>query len=162
MDALRDIHDLAAAPIILVGTAKILETTNDVDLWHGQFSSRVALRLDVTEMARGDADGNGPGGATGGTLHSVDEIRRLYESDRVRFTGDGLSFLADVANALGLGALRLASQLVAVASQVAQAEGAAAIDARILRRVLRTMHGVVTADRIQSASERARARVRIA
>ena len=143
LEVIRDLHDECGVPFVLVGTHRINEMCSDVDLFYGQFTSRIAIRYDVTEAARGAASGSpSPSSRSQAhVLHTVDEIRRLYESDKVRFTGDGLTFLASLANALGLGGLRLCTKLVMVAAQVATAESAARIDAKLLRRVLRRLHG---------------------
>jgi len=142
LEVIRDVHDECGIPFILAGTHRVNEMCSDVDLFFGQFTSRIALRYDVTEPARQSSNGSPcPSTTARHPLHSVDEIRRMYESDKVRFTADGLDFLTSMANTLGLGGLRLCTKLVMVAVQVAAAECATAIDAKLIRRVMRRLHG---------------------
>lgn len=131
---------------------KINEAVTDNDLFFGQLSSRVAMRYDLTEDLRG-----GLGGGSPKPLHSVDEIRRLYETSKVRFTDEGRLLLTKIANIPGLGGLRLCTKLVEVARPLARGE---AIDAALLLKIIRGMHGLAhAADRIERAIERSLIRV---
>ena len=135
-ELLRDIHDEAGVPIILAGTVKLNDAVNDHDMFFGQMSSRIALRYNVTEGLT--ATGNdGPGGQP---LHSIDEIKQLYERDKVRLTGDGRILLTRLANLPGLGGLRLCAKIVQVAWAAASGEGKDAIDAALLLKVVRAMN----------------------
>ena len=71
-------------------------------------------------------------------LHPTDEIRALFASDTVRFTQDGLVLLTKIANVPGLGGLRLCARLTQVAASASKGEP---IDASLLARVIRTLHG---------------------
>ena len=83
LELVRDLHDETGCPVILAGTLNLNQSVDDGDVFFGQFSSRVALRYNVCEdLAARPGDG-GPQ-----PLHSMDEIRRLCESDKVRFTDD--------------------------------------------------------------------------
>lgn len=152
LELLRDLHDEAGVPIVLAGTVKIAEATADTDLFYGQFSSRVALRYDVTEDLHG-----GSGGGDPKPLHTVDEIRRLYESDKVRFTDEGRRMLAKIANLPGLGGLRLCAKIVQVATAAA---GGELVDAELIRRVCRGLHGRAFAvDQLERAVKRSKVQV---
>jgi len=132
LEMLRDIHDEAGVPIVLAGTMKLSDQVSDHDQFFGQLTSRVALRYDITEELRGG------GGGEPRPIHSIDEIRQLYERDKVRFTDDGRLLLTKLANIPGLGGLRLCTKVVQVAASLAQGE---AIDASLLLKVIRTLHG---------------------
>lgn len=133
MELLRDIHDETGSPIVLAGTLRLHDSIADSDVYSGQMSSRVAIRYNLTE----DMDAGGTGGPS---LHSVDEIRRLYESDKVRLTSDGVELLARIANLPGLGGLRLCAKLVQVAAAARPDQGEP-LDARLILKVLRSLHG---------------------
>ncbi len=131
LELLRDIHDEAGLPIVLAGTISLQQAVDDAGAFFAQFSSRIALRYNVVEDL---IAGGGPGGRP---LHSVEEIRALYESDKVRLTADGRALLTRIANLPGLGGLRMCGKIVQVASSAA---GGEAIDARLLLRIIRTMN----------------------
>lgn len=133
LEFLRDLHDECGVPIIMAGTLQINDRVNDQDLFFGQFSSRVGLRLDLTEALRDTPVGQGPK-----PLHTIAEIRTLYEADKVRLTDDGRELLAKIANLPGLGGLRLCSKIIQVASAAANGE---LITARLIRQVIRATHG---------------------
>jgi len=132
LELLRDIHDECGVPIILIGTMKISEAVSDGDLFFGQLTSRVSLRYDITEDLRG------VGGDDPRPLHTVDEIRKLYESDKVRFTDEGRLLLTRIANLPGLGGLRLVTKIVQIAAPIA---GGEPIDAKLILQIIRTSHG---------------------
>ena len=150
LEFLRDLHDECGnLPIVLCGTIKSAEATADTDLFMGQFASRIALRYDLGEELRG---GSGDGDPK--PIHTVDEIRRLYESDKVRFTDEGRLLLTKIANLPGLGGLRLCAKIVQVA---AAAAGGDPIDAELIRRVCRGLHGkAFAADMLERSVERSK------
>jgi DNA transposition AAA+ family ATPase len=151
LELVRDIHDETGCPIVLAGTMKLNDRVNDQERYFGQLSSRVALKYDLTEELRG-----GGGGGEPKPLHTLDEIRRLYESDKVRFTDDGRLLLTKLANLPGLGGLRLCTKVVQVARSLSQGEP---IDAELLLRVIRTLHGSQGASQVEHQVERSRLRV---
>jgi len=132
LETLRDIHDETGCPIILAGTLRLQEAIAESDVYSGQMSSRVAIRYNVCDDVLGSGDGGPP-------LHSVDEIRRLYESDKVRLTADGVELLSRIANLPGLGGLRLCRRLVDVAAAARSDQGP--IEAKVILGVLRSLHG---------------------
>jgi len=138
LEFLRDVHDETGCPIILAGTIRLADAVSDTETFFGQFASRIALRLDLTEQIAAEAGGGGDGGPK--PLHSVDEIRRLY-ADKVRFTDDGLMLLQRIANLPGLGGLRLCSKVAQVAASAARSNGAEAIDAKLIVQVMRMLYG---------------------
>lgn len=131
LELVRDIHDEAGVPVILAGTIRLQEAVDDAGAFFAQMSSRIALRYNVIEDL---AAGGGPGGRP---LHSIDEIKALYESDKVRLTADGRALLARIANLPGLGGLRMCGKLIQVATSAA---GGELIDAKLLLKVIRTMN----------------------
>lgn len=131
LEALRDIHDEAGVPMVLVGTDDLLATVEHEQLY-GQLSSRIGLRYRIVPTdARGGPSGGRP-------LYTPEEIARMFASSKVRFTGDGMETLTQIANLPGLGGLRLARQVVHLAAGVA---GDDSIDGKLLRRALRSIQG---------------------
>jgi len=110
LEVLRDIHDEAGVPMVLVGTRDLMATIDGEELY-GQLSSRIGLRYDATP----DAVAGGPDGG-GRPLYSPEEVARVFAGGKVRLTTDGLSTLARIANLPGLGGLRLARQVVTLAA----------------------------------------------
>jgi len=131
LDLIRDLHDQCGIPIVLTGTVKLAEQVDDSDYFYGQFASRVALRYNI-------ADDLTTAGGDPRPLYSVDEIRQLYEADKVRFTADARALLTRIANLPGLGGLRLCSKIVQVATAASRGE---LIAADLIHRVVRMLHG---------------------
>ncbi len=147
LELLRDLHDECGVPVILVGTVKINEAVADSDLFCGQFSSRVAIRYDITECLR-----SGDGGRDPQPLHTIEEIKRLYASDKIRFTADGLTMITKLANLPGFGGLRLCSKIVQVAATIT---GDDPVDARLVMQIIRSLHGRThTISQIERAIDR--------
>lgn len=106
LEFLRDVHDECHVPILLLATKDLMQRLeNDKDEDHGQLFSRIALFVDIV----GDAD-RVPGGKK--PLFTIPEIKRLYESDKVRLTPDAQRYLQSVANMLGHGSLRRCDWIV--------------------------------------------------
>jgi len=136
LELLRDLHDECGVPIVLVGTVRIAEAVADHERFFGQFTSRIALRYDATADLRDAGTSGGDGG--GRPLHTVEEIRQLYERDKVRLTDEGRVLLTKIANLPGLGGLRLCGRIVQVAAS-AGPEGP--IDAKLILEVVRAFQG---------------------
>lgn len=130
LEFLRDLHDECGIPMVLAGTAQLEKAVSDTDIWYGQFSSRTALRCDLIEHWNPDSRHKKP-------LFSVEEIRKVFQSDKVRLTDDGALMLMKVANCMGIGCLRLCRQVVFVAAKLSDQP----LDAAILSKVMRQMHG---------------------
>lgn len=149
LEFVRDVHDECELPIILAGTRKIDEATDDKDIFFGQFASRVAWRLDLNDYARGSHGGSGPPTRP---LHTPEDVKRVFASDQVRLTDDAEAFLARLANVEGFGGLRLCVQIYRVAARIAQDKGRE-ITGELLVQVLREMHGRTRAvRRIETAA----------
>ncbi|MEX0886052.1 MAG: AAA family ATPase [Phycisphaeraceae bacterium] len=151
VELLRDVHDETGCPIVLSGTVKLNDVVSDQGLFFGQLSSRVALRYNLADdlEARGGDGGPKP-------LHSVQEIRQLYESDKLGLTDEGRLLLQRIANLPGFGGLRLCAKIMAVAGALGRTEP---IDAGTLLQILRTLHGQgQTAAQIEPAIARAELR----
>ena len=99
LELLRDIHDCAGVPILLIATKDLLERimrTCGPD--HGQQYSRFDI---VQHLSQGRDVYSG-----GKALFTVDEIKALYEHVPIRLAKDAARYLQDVANQLGYGSLR--------------------------------------------------------
>lgn len=136
LEFLRDLHDECEIPMVLAGTVKLEETISDTERWYGQFASRTALRCDIAEDWQPESKHKKP-------LFTVDEILKVFQSDKVRLTDDGALMLMKIANCMGIGCLRLCRQVVFVAAKLANGE---ALNAAILSKVMRQMHGRVHTD----------------
>lgn len=133
LEFLRDLHDECEVPIVLAGTKLIADKCSDNDAFFGQFTSRTALTYDVTREAMEAKSPTDPGA----TLHSVAEIRKIFERGTLRLTNDGADAAMRLANILGLGGLRLVEKVMFAAAAVASGKR---VDARLIRRVLVQMH----------------------
>jgi DNA transposition AAA+ family ATPase len=156
LEFIRDIHDECEIPIVLFGTRKLGDNTDDDDIFYGQFASRVALRYDVNNHVRRDGRPDSPPDKP---IHTVDDIKKLFDADSIRLTGDAEVTLAKLANLEGFGGLRLCVQVVRVAAVAAESRGTE-IDAKLILAVLRDMHGKVRAvGRIQKSMEEQKVKV---
>ncbi len=136
IELLRDLHDECHIPIILAGTAAINDACSDSSVFFGQMNRRIVARFDVTEEAR-NSNRSRP-------LHTADEIRRMWEGQKLRLTSDGANLLTDLANGLGLGGLGIVKQVLLLAGTLSIDKP---IDAKLVRQILRTMHGRTEAAR---------------
>lgn len=151
VELLRDLHDVTECPIVVGGTRRLRDAVNDNEMWFGQLASRIAIQYDVNDEVRGKD------GTPTRPLHSIDEIKRLFSSDEIRFTSGGLRELGRLANVEGYGGLRLCKQVVFIAATVCQGNK---IDAELIRRVLRDLHGQLrVAHEIEPAMRRQEVKV---
>lgn len=132
LEQLRDIVDEAGLPCVLAGTAKMDEIINDSDIDLGQFNSRVVMRLNIAERSRRPRDPK--------PLYTIDEIVAMFGKGKLRLSTDGAQFLAMVANAAGIGSLRICSQLLRVAAGLRDMRERA-ITEKDLRRIMRETQG---------------------
>ncbi len=100
------LYDECQVPVLLLCTKDLVERIRkDNDQDHGQMYSRLGWVCDLTR----DHDKT-PGGKKG--LFTVADIRRLYETDKIKFHPDAQAYLQDVANSLGQGSLRSCDRIV--------------------------------------------------
>jgi DNA transposition AAA+ family ATPase len=135
---IMDLHDECAASVLLVGTVDVhRRVTDDEDVRYGQFSSRVGLRCDLCPELFGGVE---PCGRR--KLFTVDDIRRIFQSGKVRLAPDALNLLCETANASN-GHLRRVDRLVhwaeAVARKGVTSEHAVTITAKHLRAAERVV-----------------------
>ena len=150
IELLRDIHDETGCPVVLAGTVKLNDVVADQGLFFGQLSSRVALRYNLADDLQATGGDGGPR-----PLHTLEEIRQLYESDKLRLTDEGRLLLQRIANLPGFGGLRLCAKIMAVAGALGRDEP---VDAATLLQILRTLHGRgQTAAQIERAIAKAEA-----
>ncbi|HUU83515.1 MAG TPA: AAA family ATPase [Phycisphaerae bacterium] len=139
LEFLRDVHDETHCPILLVCTKDLWERVQSDDEDHGQMRRRVGLAINLTDVAGGSANGSrGSGHDARRRIFTSDEIRRIYESPRVKLTPDAVEYLVDVANLIGYGSLGRCDQLVDCAVAKARKKAGlgpaerVTIDARLL------------------------------
>lgn len=128
LHVLRDLHDATGCPMIWAGMsniAKYILQGKSVFEPLDQISSRIKFWLDLTNIAA-QTDG-GPG------LYTVDDVRRWLKAQEVRVSDDGVRYLHQIANTIGMGGLRTCDGMVRVARVVA---GDRVINAEMLRQIL--------------------------
>lgn len=106
----RSIHDEAGVPIVMAGTADILDQINDRRDGRGQFSSRT-MRYNALDLIRNAEDPRG-GGAGGRDLFSVEEVKAFFDSRKIRLAKDALMLLWAIACLPNYGCLRLVERTV--------------------------------------------------
>lgn len=139
LDALRDLHDEAGLPVILFGTIDLKRQTDDTTVFFGQFSSRVIAHYDATDDLI-----NPRGRRKPKPLFSVDEILRVFASEKLRLTDDGAECLAQLASLPGQGCLRLCAKIVDLALRIPklrQDKGVTVLNAEAVLAICRQMHG---------------------
>jgi DNA transposition AAA+ family ATPase len=141
---IRDIHDCAGIPIVLVGTKKLTSNVDDSEMFFGQFSSRIGPRYDATELALRPRNPQ--------PLYRIDEIIEMFGKGSLRLTDDGAQFLTELACLPGQGSLRLCAQLVRIAARLNRLPNGAA-DASTFRGILKEFHGVAHSVAMKSRLE---------
>lgn len=115
IELLREIHDAAGVPILLLATRDLadrIERSANPD--RGQLYSRIDIVWPLTEGRDLYAGGDNK------LLYSIDDIRRLYEIPPIRLSKDGARYLEDVANRLGHGSLRSCGRILRNAARRAR------------------------------------------
>jgi len=113
IELLRDIHDVAGAPILLLATRELHDRiVRNADPDRGQLYSRFDVIHHLTEGHDLYVDGK--------PLYTLDDVRALYDEPPVRLAPDAASFLQDVANQLGYGSLRRCKVLLRNAARRAR------------------------------------------
>ena len=101
LHVLRDLHDGAGLPMLLLGMPAIkqyIQAGRSEGEALDQLASRITLFLDLEEEAESNDGGR--------KLATVEDIRRMLAGRRIRLTPDGERFLAMLANEAGAGAFR--------------------------------------------------------
>lgn len=130
-EVVRDLHDVAGVPVVLIGTQEVEGRVRNArlkkgEVWSDQFCSRIGWVIDLTAM-RGSGGEPRP-------LFTEAEIREVFKSDQVRISRDGVAFLQALACSLGMGCLRVAERCFVMAERLARRRGADMITARDLRK----------------------------
>jgi hypothetical protein len=102
---------LAEVPVVMAGTAKILDAINDRSHGAGQFSSRT-IRYSAMDMARFS---DGPDGSDAGRpLFSVAEVQAFFQSKKIRVDRDATRMLHVLACLPNYGSLRSVGNVIEV------------------------------------------------
>ncbi len=131
LELLRDIHDECGVPILLIATRDLYERIQKnagPDL--GQLYSRFDVVKNLTE---GYDIFQGEGNRA---LHTVADIRAIYNEPPLRLSTDAAEYLRDVANMLGYGSLRKCRILLQNAARRARKRQGLANDDKV------TVHAV--------------------
>lgn len=113
LDVVREIHDAAGVPVLMAATPVFRKTVTSqrVGLANrellDQLYSRISVFLDLSDLTD-------EGGGSGGRLHTVEDIRRIFARGRVRLSRDAAEFLARLANTPASGGLRRCRHLMQV------------------------------------------------
>jgi DNA transposition AAA+ family ATPase len=116
---LRDLHDQTGIPMLWCGTKDLVaylerrQSAGREPL--AQIRSRIGICRDVTERAGG---GNGGGDGGGDPLFTTDEIRRVFDNQKMRLAPDAARYLYELANLADAGALRVCSNLLKMAIKI--------------------------------------------
>lgn len=107
MELLRDIHDVAGVPVLMIATKDLHDRiVANADADHGQLYSRFDVIHHLTQ-------GFDPSmGTHPKVLFTVDDVKALYNEPEVRLASDAVGYLQDVANHLGFGSLRRCERLL--------------------------------------------------
>jgi len=100
----RTIHDQTGCPIVMLGTADVLEMINDRFDGKGQFSSR-CTRCNLLDHIANAEDPDG--GKAGRDLFTIEEIREFFARKKMRLADDGLRMMWLLACLPNYGCLRL-------------------------------------------------------
>jgi len=109
----RSIYDQAEVPIVMAGTAEILQYIDDRADGRGQFASR-CIRYNVIDSLR-TAEGPGGGKRGGRDLFTIEEIKKFFASKQIRLSTDGLTLMWLLACQPNHGTLRLVEKLAVIA-----------------------------------------------
>lgn len=116
LEFIRDVHDECHIPVVLFCTKDLMERMrSDADEDHGQLFSRF-LFVDLTQ-----GFDKQPGGKKPKPLFTLTEIKRLFESEKVRLAPEVLQGFHAVANTLGWGSLRRCELLLSFCTRIARA-----------------------------------------
>lgn len=107
----RGVHDEAGVPVVMAGTADILEQINDRRDGRGQLSSR-CIRYNALDQCRNAEDPGGGPAAGGRELFSVEEVKAFFDSRKIRLAKDALQLLWAIACMPNYGCLRLVERTV--------------------------------------------------
>jgi hypothetical protein len=115
LEFLRDVFDECQVPMLWLCTKDLVDRIRqDSDEDHGQLYRRIGRTCDLVRGKDKTPGGTHP-------LFTLDEIRKLFESDKVRLAADAQGYLQDVANMLGQGSLARCEQYLAIALEVERA-----------------------------------------
>lgn len=114
---LTDLWDATGAPQLWCGTADLVAYLNKgrrQDESLAQIRRRLAIVRDLLQRTRSEGDGG-----KGEPLFSIDDIRRVFGSNKVRLAPDAERFLMQLANIPDAGGLGTADNLVQLATALA-------------------------------------------
>jgi DNA transposition AAA+ family ATPase len=110
---LRDLHDEAGVPILLIGIRNVYESIlADAVPDAGQLYSRFGVIVNLVQGRDVHAGGK--------PLFTIEQIVQAFQTTPIRLAKDAAEYLRDVANALGQGSLRLCKRLVQFAARRAR------------------------------------------
>lgn len=132
LEAIRDVVDVCKLPCVLSGSYEMDKLIVEKDLDLGQYNSRVVARLNIVDQTRRPKNPQ--------PLYSREDIVKLYSRGQLKLTSDAYGLLDRIANAPGLGALRLCSQLLRVAARLPAIRSKGECCAKDLIRILRDLH----------------------
>lgn len=130
-ELIRDLVDECGIPILILGTAEfyVRLTTSRVtggNVFYDQFSRRVGYVCDLVKGLDGKGGSKRP-------IFSIEEIRAIFKSDKVRVTPDGIDYLQAIACTPRIGMIGEASVIFSLACRSAVRRDHAVVDESLLR-----------------------------
>lgn len=127
---LTDLWDYAQSPQLWCGTADLVSYLNKgrrQDESLAQIRRRLAIVRDLLQRTRSEGDGG-----KGEPLFSIDDIRKVFGSNKIRLAPDAERFLMQISNIPDAGGLGAADNLVQLATALAQNDNRSSIDQGML------------------------------
>lgn len=150
--AVRSIFDQAEVPIVMAGTAEILDYVDDRADGRGQFASR-CIRYSVLQQIRNAEGPDGDkAGKAGRPLFTQEEIQRFFTSKKIRLSTDAMLLMWRLACLPSHGTLRLVEKLAAIATDLNRS--ASALSRDDVMEALDMFRGTSEANYLESLAER--------
>jgi DNA transposition AAA+ family ATPase len=154
LNVVRALHDEAGVPVVMAGTAEILEAVNDRSDGRGQFSSRTIRYNALDHLVASDAPGGGAGGKGGAAvnLFSESEVRAYFDMKKMRIDSDGLRLLWAMACLIDYGCIRFAEHVAETAMEIKR-RYAEPLTRKDLLTALKMLHGDVEAGYVRRLTD---------
>jgi DNA transposition AAA+ family ATPase len=154
---LADLHDATRSPQLWCGTADLVayfRRGQNRDESLAQIRRRITYVRDLMQRTGEQKDGG-----RGEPLYTIEQIRQVFAKNKIRLTSDATHFLWRLACIPDSGALGTCSNLVLIATIVAEQRGLTSIDAKLLRAALRDSVQPETFDTLSAEITRAEPRL---
>lgn len=149
--SIRGIYDQAEVPIVMAGTADILNMIADHADGRGQFHSR-CIPFNVVDQIR---DVENPDRSKGGrNLFTIEEIRAFFSMKKIRLSNDALMLMWQLACLPSRGTLRLIDTLATLAFELNRRKKDEALTRDQVVEALRLLRGNSGSKHLRTLAER--------